>query len=269
MAAHQRKAAKEKQAEYEESLQFRKTTEQAIEEARVAAEEKARQQAARRQELDALNAEQIASKQAQVDAERELDLRHAQQAAAELRQEQEDEMVKRLVQVRKQGQNASLRSTQIGRIQSANAEADEYIQQAQNECNRKEDEARARDAAARRKLMMDSVAHRVATIRLHDEQRQHRALDREKEKQELEDDLQVKRQLDEEERETRRRLVDNQSQMLASQCALKHELEDKARQEERESVRQLIQGWNDEETRIQEELAHPHALVGGRFRGHR
>jgi hypothetical protein len=31
----------------------------------------------------------------------------------------------------------------------------------------------------------------------------------------------------------------------------------------------MIQGWKDEEARIQEELAHLYTLEGGRFRGHR
>jgi hypothetical protein len=117
--------------------------------------------------------------------------------------------------------------------------------------------------------MLDAVAHRVETMKLHERPRAHRKVEKEEERIELEADLAMKRQLDDEEYETKRRLIGNQYQMLATQCKLKHELEARARQEEKDSVAALLQSWKDEEERIQEELAHPHALVGGRFRGHR
>jgi hypothetical protein len=139
----------------------------------------------------------------------------------------------------------------------------------QEEQNRKEDEVRARDLAVRRKIMLDAVAHRIEAMKQHEQQREDKKAYKEIERQELEEDLAMKRQLDSEEYESKRRLIANQHQMLASQGRLKNELEARAKQEEVEFVQSLIQGWKDEEERIQEELAHPHALEGGRFRGHR
>jgi len=61
--SHQERAAREKQKEYEESLEFRTTTEAAIKQAQEAAELKARQQAERRKELDELNTQQITKRE--------------------------------------------------------------------------------------------------------------------------------------------------------------------------------------------------------------
>jgi hypothetical protein len=269
MAFHQRRDAQEKQADWEEGQKYQKSAQARIQEAKEAAEAKASVQAARRRELDTLNASQLGYQRAAREADRELDRQDAAAAAEALRKEQEDRLVARLVKIRKVGPTQSLFLAQHGRTVQAEADAEWYIQQAQDEANRKEDEWRAADAAKRRSLMLDAVSHRVQTMKLHDEQREHKKVEKEEERQELEAELALKRQLDQEELETRRRAVTNQYNMLASQCALKHELDTKARQEEKDSVTALIQSWKDEETRIQEELAHPHALVGGRFRGHR
>jgi hypothetical protein len=269
MRAHQEQDAVRRRAEYEESLAYRSTAESTQREAQAAAAEKAQQQAERRQELDAVNRQQLSYRRARAAEDRELDQTIAQKAAEELRQQQEDELVGRLARMRRTGMSQSLLSSQFSRTQASNLEADEYIQRAQDEVNAKEDERRARDMAARRRLMLDAVSDRVQTMKIHEMQKEQRKEQKEVERQELEEDLALKRQLDEEERETRRRLVANQSQMLASQCRLKNELQNRAKQEDRDSVNALIQGWRDEEDRIRDELAHPHALVGGRFRGHR
>jgi hypothetical protein len=269
MGVHQQRAAAERQADWEEGQRFRMSSERAIEVAREAAEAKAAVQAERRRELDSLNQSQSAFRRSQFDEERALDARYAQQAAEDLRKEEEDKLVQRLVRVRKAGPTQGLYMAQLGRTQDASEEAERCIQAAQDEVNQKEDDMRTADAARRRSLMLDAVGHRVQTMRLHDEQREDKKRQKEIERQELEADLALKRQLDQEEYETRRSRISNQYNMLASQCALKSELQQKAKQEERESAQALIQSWKDEETRIQEELAHPHALVGGKFRGHR
>ncbi|OHT06385.1 hypothetical protein TRFO_05582 [Tritrichomonas foetus] len=269
MAAHRERDAREKHKEYLESLEFRTTTEAAIRMAKEEAEKKAALQAARRKELDELNSEQLTRKKMLIDQDKALDTEYARKAAEELRQEQEDALVERLVRMRKAAQNSTLLSQQLNRTQASNAEAELYLQQAQEEANRKEDELREKDYQARRALMLDAVADRVKTIKLHEQQKENRKLDKEKERVELEADLAMKRQLDQEEYEQRRRLIQNQYQMLATQTTQKRELEAKARQEEKESVAALVKSWADEEARIQDELAHPHFVVGGRFRGHR
>lgn len=270
MKAHRDKAERQKQIEYEESLEFRTTTEAAIRQAREAAELKAKQQAERRKELDTLNSEQLTRKHHIIEEDKAIDTKYAQQAAEELRKEQEDAMVERLVRMRKQSQNQTLLSTQLNRTKATNEEAERYLQAAQEEAQRKEDDIREKDRIARRQLMLDAVQDRIKTIKLHEQQHEHKKVEKEQEREELEADLAMKRQLDQEEYETRRRLIQNQYNMLDSQTALKHKLEAQRRQEEKESVQQLIQSWDEEEKKIQEELAHPeHCFVGGRFRGHR
>ena len=270
MAAHREKEAQRKHQEYLESLEFRTTTEQAIQMAKEEAERKAALQAARRKELDELNNEQTTRKKMLVDQDKAIDAEYARKAAEELRQEQEDQLVERIVRMRKAAQNAQLYSTQMGRVQANNDETEAYLQAAQDEMNRREDEMREKDYQARRKLLMDAVADRVQTIKLHEQQRENRKYEKELERIELEKDIAMKKQLDQEEYEQRRRAIDNQYQMLASQTRLKREREAKERQDEKDSVAAMIKGWQDEERRIQEELAKPNTfLVGGRFRGHR
>jgi hypothetical protein len=269
MRAHQEAEAAQRRAEYEESLVYRSTMESAIREAKEAAEEKERQQAERRKELDVLNKEQLEFKRARKEEEQALDLDYARRAKEELRQLQEDEMVSKLVRVRKTGLNARLLANQLGKIQAANTEADEYIQRAQDEENAKEEERRVKDSEARKKMMLDAVSHRLETMKFHAQQAEERRAQKELERIQMEDELAMKRQLDQEEYEAKRRSVANQYQMLASQCRLKHEIQERNKQEENESVQAMIQNWRDEEAKIQKELAHPHALVGGKFRGHR
>jgi hypothetical protein len=262
MRFHERRAEQQKEAEREEGRRFRETAAAQIREEQARVEARSLEQLELRKELDVLNADQLAHKQKLIDDDKALDLKYARVAQEELRKEREEAMVARVTRVRKL-------STQKQRTRAMDDEADEYIRAAEDEMNRKEDEARARDLAKRKNLMLDAVAHRVATMQLHQEQRQQRQLDKEVERQELEADLARKRQLDLEEYETKRRLIANQDHMLASQCRLKNQLEKERKEEETESVSKLLQSWKDEEARIQEELAHPHALVGGRFRGHR
>jgi hypothetical protein len=269
MRFHERKAEQEKEVEREEGRRFRETAEEQIREDRARAQARTVEQLELRKELDVINTDQLAHRQRLIDEDKALDLKYARIAQEELRKEQEEAMVARVTRVRKLSMQDQLLSTQKQRTRALDDEADMYIRQAEEEANRKEDDVLARDLAARRKLMLDAVAHRVATIQLHQEQRQQRLLDKEVERQELEADLAKKRQLDQEEYETKRRLIANQDQMLASQCRLKNQLERERKEEETESVAKLLQSWQDEEAKIREELAHPHALVGGRFRGHR
>lgn len=267
MQAHRDRDAREKQKEYEESLQFRTTLESKLRQDREEAERKRIQQEARRKELDTLNQEQLTHKRMLIDADKALDSEYAKKAAEELRQEQEDLLVERIVRMRKAAQNASLLSTQLGRTQASNAEAERYLQEAQDEANRKEDEMREKDYQARRALMLDAVADRVKTMKLHQQQKEDRKYDIAKEREELEEDIRLKKQYDQEEYEQRKMRIQNQYEMLARQNTLKRQLEAKARQEEKDSVAALVKSWEDEEARIQEELAHPHFMTGGRFRG--
>ena len=270
MKMHQEQEAKRKHDEYLESLEFRTTTEQAIQRAREEAEEKARVQAARRRELDEVNTQQTTYKQRIIDADKAEDVAYAQKAAEELRQEQEDAIVEKLVRMRKQARNGELLSTQLTRVAESNNEAERLLKQTQDEVNRREDERRAADLAARRKLMLDAVADRVKTIKLHEQQRENRKAEKEIERQEMEEQMRIKRQLDQEEYESRRRVIDNQYQMLAQQTAYRQRLNEQRRKEENDSVAAMLQGWRDEERRIQETLANPENFMsGGRFRGHR
>ncbi|KAK8853834.1 Cilia- and flagella-associated protein 53 [Tritrichomonas musculus] len=267
MRAHRERDEKEKHKEYLESLQFRTTLESKLKQDQEEAEKKRIQQEERRRELDTLNQEQLTRKRMLIDADKAIDTEYARKAAEELRQEQEDALVERIVRMKKAAMNSTLLSTQLGRTQASNDEAERLLQAAQDEANRKEDEIREKDYQQRRALMLDAVADRVKTIKLHEQQKENRKYEIEKERQELEEDLALKRQYDQEEYEKRRMLIQNQYQMLATQSRQRQELEEKAKQEERDSVAALVKSWEDEENRIQEELAHPHFMVGGRFRG--
>ena len=270
MKRHQEQEAKRKHDEYIESLEFRTTTEQAIQRAKEEADEKARVQAARRRELDELNTQQTTYKQRIVDEEKATDVMYAQKAAEELRQEQEDAIVEKLVRMRKQARNGELLTAQLTRTAASNDEAERLLKQTQDEVNRRDDERRAADLAARRKLMLDAVADRVRTIKLHEQQREGRKAEKEIERQEMEEQMRIKRQLDQEEYEARRRLIDNQYQMLAQQTLQRQRLNEQRKKEENDSVKAMLQGWQDEERRIQETLANPeNFLTRGRFRGHR
>jgi hypothetical protein len=266
---HERRAEQQKEVEQEERRRFHETIEQQIREENERAQESTQKRLQLRKELDVINAEQLRQRQKAINDDKALDLKFAQIAQEELRKEREDAMVARVTQVRKLSTQEQLLSTQMQRTRAMDEETDLYIHEAEDEMNRKEDDARARDLAKRRNLMLDAVAHRVATIQMHQEQRQQRVLEKEVERQELEEDLAMKRQLDQEEYETKRRLIANQDQMLASQCRLKNQLERERKEDEKESVNKLLQSWKDEDAKIEKELAHPHALVGGRFRGHR
>ena len=140
---HQDKEARRKHDEYIESLEFRTTTEQAIRQAREEAEEKARQQAARRKELGDLNLEQTTCKRRTLDEDKAFDIKCAQEAVEELRQEQEDAIAERLVRPRKSELNGQRLSTQLGKVQVTNDEAERFLQAAQDEVNRREDELRS------------------------------------------------------------------------------------------------------------------------------
>ena len=174
MKAHQDKEAKRKHDEYIESLEFRTTTEQAIRQTREEAEERARQQAARRKELGDLNLEQTTCKRRILDEDKALDIKYAQKAAEELRQEQEDAIAERLVRPRKSELNGQRLSTQLGKVQATNDEAERFLQAAQDEVNRREDELRVKDLAARSKFILDAVADRVRTSKLNEQQRKHK-----------------------------------------------------------------------------------------------
>jgi hypothetical protein len=193
----------------------------------------------------------------------------SEQAAEELRREQEDQMVARLARARKRDYNQSLLAEQIGRVRALDDQASAYLGQAAYEAAQREDERLARDAAARRGLMLDAVADRVQTIRMHEEQRAAQLDEKRRDAEALAAEAEEMRQRNREEIETKRRRIANQYEMLASQCRLTQQIEEKRKQEEKEAVARRIQGWRDEEERIQRELAHPQALAGGRFRGHR
>jgi hypothetical protein len=266
---HEARDERERDADRAEGRALREDAERRMREEKDANNERARTQRARRAELDQLNGEQTGHKQRLIDEDKRLDHVFAQMAAEELRKEQEDKMVARVARVRSLAAQERLLGSQITQARATDAEAEYLLQLAQDEQNRKEDEIRARDLAARRKLMLDAVAHRVETMRVHEQQKEERKAYKEVEREELEEELAMKRQCDQEEYEARRRVIANQHQMLASQCRVKRNIETRAKQEEVDFVQSLIQGWKDEEARIQEELAHPHALQGGRFRGHR
>jgi hypothetical protein len=121
----------------------------------------------------------------------------------------------------------------------------------------------------RRRRMIDAVRHRAETIRQHQADREGRRGEKEEERREMERDRQAKRMADEEEWEARRMATENQGRSLGAQCREKQERHAREKWEEDEFARATIQGWRDEEERIQQELMHPLALTGARFRGYR
>ena len=257
----------EKDREYQESLEFRTTIEGKLKADREAAELKARQQAERRRELDELNTEQIANKKRLIDEDKAIDAMYARQAAEELRQQEEDELVNRIVAQRKADMNKRLLTTQLGKKEATDARAEMFLNRAQQEANDKEDAMRRKDAEMRRNLMLDAVADRVKTIKLHEQQKIDQRNEKLAETKRLEEEIAFQKQIDREEAEFRQLRIKNQYEMLQAQSKLKAENEAREKRENQEAVRKMVEGWAEEEKRIQKELENPRLFVGNRFRG--
>lgn len=259
---------REQQKDREEGLRFRRQNEEDIRMAHEQAERRRVDQEIRRRELDTINQDQITRKRALADAERELDLKYLQQAKDELRREQEDNMVKRILNNREANRNKQLLEMQLNRKKEKDDLADLYIQQAVDEANRKQDEAWRIDAEKRRNLMLDATRYQEYQMSERDAAKRNAQLEKIEERKRLEEILEEKRRLDEEEREERLMKIRNQNQMLQNQVNYKRQAEMQRRQEEKDSVKSLLQQWADEEEKIKRELANPQP-IGKRFRGFR
>lgn len=269
IAEHQQIANEQKEREYQESLEYRTTIEGAIRAAKEAADKKAAEQLARRAELDALNTEQLNRKRKLIEEEKAFDTAYAKKAAEELRQQEEDELVERIVRNRKADVSRKLLEKQMNKKAAGDEITEMYIKKTQQEYNDREDAMRMRDAERRRKMMLDAVADRVNTIKLHQQQKEQRKLDKLEEKRKLEEDLEEERLISAEQAEQRRMRIENQYKMLQSQTKMKHEREAKERKEQQDAIDEMVRGWDEEERRIQEEIKNPHYFTGGRFRGYR
>lgn len=259
---------REQQKDREEGLRFRRQNEEDIRMAQEQAERRRIDQEIRRKELDTINQDQLTRRRALAEAERELDLKYLQQAKDELRREQEDNMVKRILHNREINRNKQLLEMQLNKKKESDDLADLYIQQAVDEANRKQDEAWRIDAEKRRNLMLDATRYQEYQMSERDQARRNAQLDKIEERKRLEEILEEKRRLDNEEREERLMKIRNQNQMLQNQVNYKRQAEIRRKQEEKESVRSLLQQWADEEEKIKRELANP-VPIGKRFRGFR
>ncbi|KAK8899223.1 hypothetical protein M9Y10_001528 [Tritrichomonas musculus] len=259
---------REQQKDREEGLRFRRQNDEDIRRARQQAEQRRIDQEIRRKELDTINQDQITRRRALADAERELDLKYLQQAKDELRREQEDNMVKRILNNREANRNRQLLEMQLNRKKESDDLADRYIQQTVDEVNRRQDEAWRIDAEKRRNLLMDATRYQEYQMSEREAARRNAQLEKIEEGKRLEEVLEEKRRLDNEEREERLMKIRNQNQMLQNQVEYKRQADMRQRQEEKESVRSLLQQWADEEEKIKRELANP-VPIGKRFRGFR
>jgi hypothetical protein len=118
-------------------------------------------------------------------------------------------------------------------------------------------------------MTIDARNHIASTIQWHQQMREERAEQKRREAAELEEQLQRQRELEREEYDAKRRSLRSQFQMLSSQVALRGQIQEREKREERMTLANMRQMWMDEEARIREELAHPQALIGPGFRGHR
>ncbi|OHT17396.1 coiled-coil domain-containing protein 11-like [Tritrichomonas foetus] len=259
---------REQQKDREEGLRFRRQNEEDIRRAREEAEMKRIQQEQRRRELDAMNQDQISRRRALENADKDLDLFYANKAKEELRKEQEDYLVKRLIENRKANRNRELLFQQMNRKKEEDDEAEAYIQQAADEANRKQDEAWRIDAEKRRRLLMDATRYQEYQMEERENNRIRQQQMKMEERKQLESELEEKRRRDQEEREERLMKIRNQNLMLRNQSEIKRMNELRRRQEEKDSVRAMMQEWADEEEKIKRELANP-VSVGKRFRGFR
>ncbi|EAX88798.1 hypothetical protein TVAG_436250 [Trichomonas vaginalis G3] len=259
----------QKEQEYKESLEFRTTVESQIKAAKEAAEKKAQQQAERRQELDKLNSEQIATRRKIIEDDKALDAKYAAQAAEELRQQEEDELVERIVRNRKAEMNRKLFETQLNKKAAEDNRSEMFLQRAQQEANDRDDELRRKDAEARRKLMLDAVDDRIKTIQLHENEKIKQRQEKLAETKRLEEELEFEKQIEQEEKEQRLLRIKNQYEMLQAQSRMKAEREAKEKAEDAARVKAMVDGWAAEEERIKKELANPNLFVGNRFRGNR
>ena len=89
------------------------------------------------------------------------------------------------------------------------------------------------------------------------------------EREDMEKRAAFKLQLDREEVEERRLKMQTQARMLERQMELKRRLELREQLQAKKEAEAIIQGYKDEERKIQEELIHPKYgnQIGTRFRG--
>jgi hypothetical protein len=269
MNRHRDNVIRERDLVAEEGLRFRRQNDQDIIQAQKDAEQRRQAQYERRCELDAINRDQRQYRTRSAEEERALDLKYLQDAKDDLRREQEESLVARLIAKRKANANREQLEAQMSRQRESEEEAELYIQQAQEEANRKQDEQWRIDAEKRRRLMLDANQYQVRQMQERDEVRERRQLSKADERREAEEQRERGRQRDREEAEQRAMMIRNQHQMLDSQLAVRRENAARQKKEEQDSVKALLGGWAEEERKIEEAMRHPENFVGKRWRGHR
>lgn len=270
ISKHQDNLIRQRDAVAADGREFRRRNDEDIKQAKRDAEDRRTAQADRRKELVRQNKQQAQYRNRWIEEERRQDEEQLQRAKEELRKEEEDGMIQRLVAKRKANANRELLETQLSKVRESDERSERYIAQVQNEKNHQQDEIWRKDAEKRHRLLMDAKRGQEEQMRYRDESaRERRTRTLAQERMEIDAEIEHKRQLDKEERDERLLKQANQAHMLEEQIAMRRAREYNERAEERNSVKALLQGWRDEEERIQEALAHPENFVGRRFRGHR
>ena len=266
---HQDNIRRQKQEIEEEGRRFRQQNNEDIQRAREAAIKKQRDQEQRRYELDQINQAQLQRKMRLCDEERKLDEQYLKQAQEDSRKEQEEQMVRRLMALKKARANRELLETQLHRQAESNETAERYLQAVQDEVNQKEDEnIRIREEKSKR-LMLDTYAYQKTQMAQKEYIKKQEEQQKIREREDMEKRAAFKLQLDREEVEERRLKMQTQARMLERQMELKRRLELREQLQAKKEAEAIIQGYKDEERKIQEELIHPKYgnQIGTRFRG--
>jgi hypothetical protein len=262
-------ARREADKDMEEGMRFRRQNEADKIQAEKDAETRRRMLKERGRELNEMNREQMGYRRRAAEEELALDLKYLDQAKEELRKEGEQFIVGRLLAQTKARQNQLLGNAQSKVKKAADDEAEMYLQQAQEDANRRQDEVWRIDAEKRRKLMLDANQFQIWQMQQRQEGRERKKLAKIDEKREAEEQLATARRRDHEEAEQRAMMIRNQHQMLDTQVASKRHYLAMQKREEDDSVKALLSGWAEEERKIEEALKHPEDFLGKRWRGHR
>lgn len=267
MKEHDDRIQREKMEEAEEGRRFREQNDNDIIQARLDAEEKARQQFMRRAELDEINQDQTRRKMQAREQEAEIDRQILRNAKESLRAEQEDQLVDRVTRKLKQEEERRIIENQLNKKKAADDEADWWIRRAQAEHEFKVDEARRIDAEKRRNLHMDARAYQVWQMEQREKQKELKKQEIINDRKQIEEDLYEANLRRNEEIEQQRLRIQTQAAILRRQTAEKNELERRRKQEEWQEAQDTVRRWREEDERIKRTLQDPNLLPNGRWRG--
>ena len=259
---------RKKEEDEAEGLMYKRMNEEDIRRAKIDYENKLKQQEQTRKDLDEINRQQMKAKKKALKKEKKLDKKYLKKAQKELRIQEEEELVNKLVAQRRMDNEKRLIKMQLDKKMAEDNRAEEYLRRVQQEHDFREDEERRIREEKRRNLMMDARSYQVYQMEERERMRQDAKRVKEDEKRQIAEDRALLLQRQREEAEEKRMKIQLQNQILERQTQIKRENEMRRKLEEQMEAQQTVQRWRDEERRIQEVLKDPSKyLPNGRWKG--